>query len=82
MTKIRLNVETSPGDGIPVSFAMRERIFTIRAVLDRWEGADHAYYKVIASDGNLYVIRHDLEDNEWEMVLMEAVPRSRGTKDE
>jgi len=81
MTKIRLNIELS-SDGVPVSFALRERIFTVRAVLDRWFGADHAYFKLIASDGNLYVIRHDLEDNEWEMVLMEAVPRARGTKDE
>ncbi len=78
MTKIRLNIELS-SDSVPASFALRERIFTVRAVLDRWYGADHAYFKLIASDGNLYVIRHDLEDNEWEMVLMEAVPRARGT---
>jgi hypothetical protein len=76
MTKIRLNIELS-SDGVPVSFALRERIFTVRAMLDRWEGANHAYFKLIASDGNLYVIRHDMEDNEWEMVLMEAVGNER-----
>lgn len=81
MAKIRVNIELS-SDGIPVSFSLRERIFTVRAVLDRWGGEDHAYFKLTASDGNLYVIRHDLEDNEWEMVLMEAVPRARRTKDE
>ena len=81
MAKITVNTELS-SDGIPVSFSLRERIFTVRAVLDRCGGADHAYFKLTGTDGNLYVIRHDMEDNEWEMVLMEAVPRARRTKDE
>ena len=76
MAKIRVNIELS-SDGIPVSFSLRERIFTVRAVLDRWGGVDHAYFKLTASDGNLYVIRHDREDNEWEMVLMEVVGNER-----
>lgn len=76
MAKIRLNVELTD-DGIPVRFTLREKRFAVRAMLDRWDGADHTYFKVVADDGNLYVIRHDLEENEWEMVLMEAAaPRA------
>ncbi|HEY6871412.1 MAG TPA: hypothetical protein VI298_01665 [Geobacteraceae bacterium] len=77
MAKIRLTVKISPADSVPHSFTLRDREFSVRAVLDRWEGADHAYYKLIADDGNLYVIRRDREDNEWEMVLMEAAGNGR-----
>lgn len=77
MAKIRLNVEITSSDGIPVSFALGERTFAVRAMLDRWEGADHAYFKLIADDGNLYVLRHDLTENEWEMVLMEALHKGK-----
>lgn len=75
MVKILLSVETSSGtagNGAPVAFALRDRIFKVREIVDHWDGIDHAYYKVIADDGNLYVIRHDLEENQWEMMLMEA----------
>lgn len=77
MAKIRLNIELTD-DGIPVRFTLRDRKFAVRALLDRWQGTGHAYFKLVADDGNLYVIRHDLEENEWEMVLMEALPHGAG----
>jgi hypothetical protein len=72
MVKISVRVELS-ADGIPVAFALRGRRFAVSELLDSWHGTDHAYFKLIASDGALYVIRHDLGENAWEMVLMEAV---------
>jgi hypothetical protein len=74
--KILLKVETfsqAAGDGAPTSFTLRDRRFRIRGIVDQWHGADHVYFKLVADDGNLYVIRHNLEENEWEMVLMEAL---------
>lgn len=72
MAKILLRVQTSSGENMPIAFTLRDRLFRVKAMLDHWQGSDHAYYKIIADDGNLYVLRHDLEENEWEMVLMEA----------
>ena len=83
MTRILLNVETFPdqtGHGAPLSFALHGRKFLVREIVDRWSGADHLYFKVIADDGNFYVLRHDLKENEWEMVLMETPDVHKGTK--
>lgn len=74
MGGILLRVETYSGykaDERPVAFTLKERTFRVEKVLDRWYGADHAYFKVLADDGITYTIRHDLERNEWEMVMME-----------
>jgi hypothetical protein len=57
---------------IPVCFILRERTFRITEILDSWHGADHTYFKLVADDGNRYVIRHDLNDNAWELIMMEA----------
>lgn len=76
MAKILL-VETSAGGagaGLPLSFTLLERKFMVRELLDSWHGVDHAYFKLVADDGNLYVLRHDLERDEWEMVLTETIP--------
>ena len=79
MVRIQIRVQTSVRQGellIPVSFALRDRSFRILEVADRWHGADHAYYRIIADDGNLYVIRHDLDEDEWELVQMEVIAGS------
>ncbi len=81
MPKISLRVELSDA-GLPLSFKLRERTFTVRELLDSWLGTDHAYFRMIADDGNLYVIRHDLEENAWELVLMEVVPRTGRSQNE
>ena len=64
-------------DGIdrPASFSLGDRNFLVREVTDRWYGADHTYVKLLADDGNIYILRHDLERDEWEIVLMDALPR-------
>jgi hypothetical protein len=76
MVGISVKVQTSPGYGAhedPVSFKIVERTFLVREIMDRWHGADHTYYKLIADDGNLYVIKHDLDMDEWELVQMEVI---------
>lgn len=77
MTKISVHVELSDA-GLPLSFTLRKRVFTVRDLQDSWQGTDHAYFRLIADDGNLYVIRHDSEANGWELVLMEAASRGEG----
>lgn len=72
---IPLRVRTYSGykaDERPVSFSLGDRDFQVVEVLDRWYGIDHAYFKLRADDGNLYVLRHQLDDDRWEMVMMEA----------
>lgn len=78
MNRILLKVETYSGykaDERPVSFTLKDKTFHVAEILDRWYGTDHAYFNVVADDGNTYRIRHDLELGEWELVQMEAVLR-------
>lgn len=62
-------------DERPVSFTVVNRTFQVREVLDQWQGVGHTYFKLVADDGSLYIIRHDKEADEWEMVMMEAAPK-------
>ena len=71
----KVKVESYAGykaDERPAAFTLGTRKFLVRAIVDRWYGEDHSYFKLIADDGNLYVIRHDRTKDEWELVLMEA----------
>ena len=60
------------GGESPRSFVLGERHLEISAVPDRWRGEDHDYFKVEASDGNRYILRHDIREDAWEIVLMEV----------
>lgn len=54
------------GDERPTAFSLGGRIFVVKEIVDRWYGPNHAYFKLVTDDGNLYVLRHDLKDF-WEM---------------
>lgn len=60
------------GDDRPEAFSLGDRVFRVGELIDAWHGADHTYVKLLADDGNLYVLRHDRLTDAWEMVLMEA----------
>lgn len=59
-------------DERPVTFALRDKTFLVEEIVDRWYGEAYDYYKLIADDGNLYVLRRDRTEDRWELVLMEA----------
>jgi hypothetical protein len=56
----------------PQAFTLGERTFQVTEILDRWLGEDHAYFKLRADDGNLYLIRYDQRADNWELVLTET----------
>jgi len=39
----------------------------VQSLLDRWLDPAHRYFKVGASDGNIYVLRYDEARAEWEL---------------
>lgn len=53
------------GDEEPRAFALGERHLDVQAILDRWLAPDHRYFKVAASDGDTYILRHDDATGEW-----------------
>ena len=57
------------GEQEPVSFRLGVRRVDVVAVLDRWIGPDHRYFKVLGDDGARYILRHDEQGHRWELTL-------------
>jgi hypothetical protein len=74
MSRILVKVDTYSGykaDERPASFVIREKVLRVEEVLDRWYGEAHAYFKLGADDGYTYILRHDMDNDQWELVKME-----------
>lgn len=73
MELMKLEVECyagRKGDERPVRFRLDDRQYLVEEVLDRWYGVDCVSYKVLADDGNLYILRQQTStpDGEWALV--------------
>lgn len=51
----------------PVRFVLGDRTLDILEVQDRWYGESDRYFRVLAEDGHLYVLRHRESDDEWHL---------------
>lgn len=49
----------------PRAFVLGDRRLEVTAIADRWAGPDYRYFKVTASDGDTYVLRHDERSGDW-----------------
>ncbi len=81
--KIPLAVECYAGyraDERPTALILGSRKIAVQEIIDRWLGEDHAYFKVVGEDGALYVIRQDLGQNSWELILFEVSSSVRGER--
>jgi len=52
-------------DQRPLRITMGGDVLEIREVEDQWYGPSAQYFRVQASDGNMYVLRHDMEQDTW-----------------
>jgi hypothetical protein len=44
---------------------MGGREFTVRGVDGQWHSPEATYFRVLADDGNYYVLRHDEGQDSW-----------------
>lgn len=51
----------------------------ITEVVDRWLCPEHRYFKVRSDDGDLYLLRHDVTEDRWELILLHG--DSPGSRD-
>ncbi len=70
---MRVEVECYAGrkaDERPVRFRLDGREYMVEEVVDSWLGPEHAFFKVRADDGGLYLLRHEtsVPDGSWELV--------------
>lgn len=59
------------GEETPRRFHVGERTVEVVEVLDRWLAPDHRYFKIKGDDGGLYILRHDVKLDIWQMTLSE-----------
>jgi hypothetical protein len=59
------------GEETPRSFTLDGKKLHVHEVVDRWYSETHSYFRVHASDGQRYVLRFDLDENCWELVMRE-----------
>lgn len=57
------------GEQEPREFKLGSRTIEVVEVLDRWTAPDHRYFKCRGSDGDTYILRHDVPTDRWEMTL-------------
>jgi hypothetical protein len=55
------------GEEEPRAFTLGERRIEVLSIEDRWLGPDYRYFRVAASDGNIYILRYDERRDAWEL---------------
>jgi hypothetical protein len=60
------------GEETPRRFFIGKRNVEIVETVDRWLSPDHRYFKVKGVDGELYVLRHDIRLEFWELEAFEG----------
>lgn len=52
-------------DQRPLRFTLGEKTLQVLQTADQWYGPEDVYFKVIAEDGNTYVLRHNEAADAW-----------------
>jgi len=80
---MRLRVVCSSGhkaEERPLRFQLDDNEYFVEEVVDQWYGPDDRFFKVRASDGNLYVLRRrsTTPEDEWSLESYRDLTRRRG----
>jgi len=54
-------------DERPLRFFAGNRTYVVQRVDDKWYSAGVTYFRVLADDGNLYVLKHDECADTWSL---------------
>jgi hypothetical protein len=57
------------GEQEPRCFHFGSRRIAVTEILDRWLGPDHRYFKLLGSDGDTYILRHDVASQAWTLAF-------------
>jgi hypothetical protein len=52
-------------DQRPVRFSLGDRVLDITEIEDQWYGPSARYFRVRASDGDIYILHYDEENDRW-----------------
>ena len=60
----------------PVRFYLGKRCIEVSEVLDRWLDPAHRYFKLRGDDNGIYILRHSIDEDCWEMTLFDSGTRA------
>lgn len=60
------------GEETPRSLMLGDRRIGVEEVIDRWLDPQHRYFKLRGDDGGVYLIRHDVAEDVWELTLFDS----------
>ena len=60
------------GEETPRGFTLEGSRRTVTQILTRWYTETHSFFRVQADDGHHYVLRYDLDNLIWEVVMVES----------
>jgi hypothetical protein len=61
------------GEETPRAFWLGDNRLEVKEVLDRWLAPEHRYFKVQADDNGIYILRHEVQADDWELTLFQAL---------
>ncbi len=64
------------GEETPQRMFLGTRAITVESVLDRWIDPAHRYFKLRGGDGGIYIVRFDVAQDRWELVLYDSGART------
>ena len=53
------------GEERPVRFTLGEHILEVQEIEDQWYSPGATYFRLVADDGNIYILRHDEIADIW-----------------
>ena len=72
---VKIQVACSSGhkaDERPIKFSLGNTVLFIDSIQDQWYGPHDSYFRVLADDGNTYVIGHNERTGEWTLTSFRA----------
>jgi len=69
MKRVEIKATFTGKDGIePKELVIGSHRVSVRGIGDRWLDEEANYFKVTGSDGVVYLLRFDLEDQTWSII--------------
>jgi hypothetical protein len=56
-------------DQRPYAFSLGRKKITVAEILDQWYGPNHVYFKVLAEDADIYILRYSEAHDLWDVVF-------------
>jgi len=63
------------GEESPRRVTIGERTLDVVEVIDRWLSPEYRYFKVRCDDNGVYIFRHDVVNDLWELTLFDSGAR-------